>query len=267
VTRQQLPATGDIQVATEGPMPAGTADYTRDKIRALIHLAPGPVLSARARVSRHGDPAVPRPVVAQGNLDVNGRLVRAQADGETALQAVDRIEARLRSRLQRIDADWEARRGSVPSHEPHEWRHQSERARRDRWYPRPEDEREIVRRKSFTLHRCTIDDAARDMGLLDYDFHLFIEAGTGQDTVLYRAGETGYRLAQVTPPRPHELAAFRLPVTISPHPAVRLTTGEAVNRLNLLALPFLFFVDADLDRGAVLYHRYDGHYGLISPAD
>jgi hypothetical protein len=32
-------------------------------------------------------------------------------------------------------------------------------------------------------------------------------------------------------------------------------------------LPFLFFVDAERGRGAVLYHRYDGHYGLIAPAD
>jgi hypothetical protein len=25
-------------------------------------------------------------------------------------------------------------------------------------------------------------------------------------------------------------------------------------------------VDADSGRGGVLYHRYDGHYGLIAPA-
>ena len=27
------------------------------------------------------------------------------------------------------------------------------------------------------------------------------------------------------------------------------------------------FLDGDRGQGAVLYHRYDGHYGLISPAD
>jgi Sigma 54 modulation/S30EA ribosomal protein C terminus len=30
--------------------------------------------------------------------------------------------------------------------------------------------------------------------------------------------------------------------------------------------PFLFFVDAETGRGNVLYHRYDGHYGLIVPS-
>ena len=60
------------------------------------------------------------------------------------------------------------------------------------------------RRKSFTLHRRSIDDAARDLDLLDYDFYLFTESGTGQDSVLYRAGATGYRLAQL----PHRVRAI-----------------------------------------------------------
>jgi hypothetical protein len=248
-------------------MPEGTADYARDKVGALIHLAPGPVLSARVRLTRHGDPAFPNPVVSQANLDVNGRLVRAQAEGDTAQEAVDRLEARLRARLDRVAAGWESRRGGMPSTEPHEWRHESEPTRRHNWYPRPEDEREIVRTKSFTPHRCTVDEAALDMGRLDYDFHLFTEAGTGQDSVLYRAGATGYRLAQRTPPAHGELAHFRLPVTISNQSAPLLSTEEAVKRLNLLEVPFLFFVHTALDRGAVLYHRYDGHYGLITPAD
>ena len=37
------------------------------------------------------------------------------------------------------------------------------------------------------------------MDLLDYDFHLFTEIGTGTAGVLYRAGATGYRLALVAP--------------------------------------------------------------------
>ena len=263
-TPQSSPAV-DIRVTTDSHVPAGTADYARDKIAALLHLAHRPVLSARVRVSRHGDPAVRHPVVAQVNLDVNGQLVRAQADGETSREAIDRVEARARRRLERIARHWEAQRGGMPSPVPHEWRHRSERTHRPRWYPRAEDEREIIRHKTFTLHRCTIDDAAREMGMLDYDFHLFTEAGTGQDSVLYRAGATGYRLAQPTPPSPHELATFQLPVTISAQPAPVLTTAEAVTRLNLLALPFLFFLDADRGRGAVLYYRYDGHYGLITP--
>ncbi|WP_370469006.1 sigma 54 modulation/S30EA ribosomal C-terminal domain-containing protein [Amycolatopsis sp. YIM 10] len=45
-----------------------------------------------------------------------------------------------------------------------------------------------------------------------------------------------------------------------------LSTGEAVDRLNLIGLPFQFVIDAERGRGSVLYHRYDGHYGLTTPA-
>jgi hypothetical protein len=45
-------------------------------------------------------------------------------------------------------------------------------------------------------------------------------------------------------------------------PAVR-SISEAISRLGLIDLPFLFFVDAATGRSSVLYHRYDGHYGLI----
>lgn len=209
----------DVQVAFDGKLPARAADFAREKFGALFHLAPAPVLSARVRRSRRGDPGVSHSVLAQANLDVGGRLVRAQAEGDSSHEAIDRLEPRLRKRVGRFGEGWEDRRGGLPSAEPHEWRHQSEPVHRHRWYPRPEAEREIVRRKTFTLRRCTVDEAAWDTGRLAYDFHLFCEAGTGQDSVLYRAGPTGYRLAQFTSPHSHELASCRLPVTLSLQPA------------------------------------------------
>lgn len=84
--------------------------------------------------------------------------------------------------------------------------------------------------------------------------------------MLYREGPAEYRLAQVNPESADEPAPFELPLTISPQPAPRLTVEQAIERTGLLGLPFLFFVDTARDRGSVLYHRYDGHYGLITPA-
>ncbi|MFZ2177175.1 MAG: HPF/RaiA family ribosome-associated protein [Rhodococcus sp. (in: high G+C Gram-positive bacteria)] len=257
--------TFDIDVTTHGHHP-GAEDYVRYKIGGLGRLAHEPILSARVKVSKHPDPAVERPVVAQANLDVNGRPVRAQVEATNTREAVDRLEARLRHRLERIAEHWESRRGKMPSSEPHEWRHTSEPAHRPDYFPRQEEEREIVRHKSFALSNSTVDEAAFDMDLLDYDFHLFNEVGTGEDSVLYRDESGGYRLAQLTPPEPSQLGTHQLELTVSSQPAPRLTTEEAVQRLNLLGTPFLFFADADTGRGRLLYRRYDGHYGLITPA-
>ncbi len=263
--RPDLPAVLDIEVTTHGQVP-GAEDYARKKIGELGRLTHKPVLRARVRLSEHGDPAVASRVIAQANLDVNGRPVRAQVEGATAREAIDRLEARLRHRLERSAEHWEAKRGGIPRTGRDEWRHGSEPTHRPKYFPRPESERRTMRHKSYSLPTCTVEEAALEMELLDYDFHLFTEEGTRQDSVLYRRGPTEYRLAQVDPELADRLAPFDMPLTISPQPAPRLTVEEAIERIGLLGLPFLFFVDTAEDRGSVLYHRYDGHYGLITPA-
>ncbi len=263
--RPDLPAVLDVEVTTHGKLP-GAEDYARTKIGELGRLTHEPVLDAHVRLTEHGDPAVARRVVAQANLDVNGRLVRAQVEGVTAQEAIDRLEARLRHRLERSAEHWQAKRGGLPRPAGDEWRHESEPTHRPNYFPRPEGERRIMRHKSYSLPTSTVEEAAVEMESLDYDFHLFTEEGTGQDSVLYREGPAEYRLAQVNPESADKLAPFEMPLTISPQPAARLTVDEAIERIGLLGLPFLFFVDAARDRGSVLYHRYDGHYGLITPA-
>jgi len=93
------------------------------------------------------------------------------------------------------------------------------------------DERRVIRRKPFTLSPCTVDEAAVEMDLLDYDFHLFTEKATGAASVLYRAGSTGYRLALVIPVSPDQLAPFVLPLTTSQQPIPCLTVSKPLTDL------------------------------------
>lgn len=102
--------------------------------------------------------------------------------------------------------------------------------------------------------------------MLDYDFHLFTEKGTGFAAVLYRVGSAGNRLALVAPVPVDLLSPYQQPVTISSQPVPCLTQDQAIERLGLLGLPFLFYIDAAEGRASVLYQRYDGHYGLITPS-
>ncbi|MGD9618481.1 MAG: sigma 54 modulation/S30EA ribosomal C-terminal domain-containing protein [Mycolicibacterium sp.] len=263
--RTESPQIVEVDVSTHGRLP-GAAAYARSKIAGVARFTRRPVRQARVRLSRHADPAVHRPVVAQANLDVDGRIVRAQVEAVTAREAIDLLEARLRRRLERTAEHWEARRGGMPLADGHEWRHQSEPANRPPHHPRRPEDRQIIRRKSYTLAACSVDDAAFEMEMLDYDFHLFTEQGSGIASVLYRNGPGSYRLAQVVPVSPDLLAPFDTPVSFSPQPAPCITVEQATERMGLLDLPFLFFIDAAQGRASVLYHRYDGHYGLIYPA-
>jgi hypothetical protein len=89
---------------------------------------------------------------------------------------------------------------------------------------------------------------------MDHDFHLFTDLHTGQDSVVYRAGPTGYRLASVRAiTRAHVPSAASL--TISEHHTPKPQVPEAIARLELVGLPFVFFADPATGRGTVLYHR------------
>ncbi|KUI34110.1 integrase [Mycobacterium sp. IS-1590] len=261
--RADIESSVHVDVTTRGDLP-GAAEYARGKIEDVSRFAHRPLAHAHVKLTRHGDPELERPVIAQANLDLDGRLVRAQASGDTARDAIDRLGERLGRQLRRAADHWQARRDGRTtrvSHEP-----DAGPAQQPSRLPLPPEERQIVRRKSFTLAPCTVDEAAIEMDLLDYDFHLFTEQRTGMASVLYKSGPSEYRLAQVEPASEGELAPFELPLTISPHPPPIHTVEQAAERMGLLGLPFMFFIDAAQGRAAVLYHRYDGHYGLITPA-
>lgn len=99
-----------------------------------------------------------------------------------------------------------------------------------------------MRRKSYALIGETCDEAIFDMEVMDYRFHLFTESGTDADSVLYRVGDHGYRLAQLDP-HPESVACTAVPFTVSPIPAPALEVEDAIARLELAGLPFVFFRD------------------------
>ena len=262
-----VPSTPAVHLQTHGAVPAADGEYLLRKTAAVLRQAPEPVLFARARLSMMPDPTVARPAIAQVNIDLNGRMVRAQAARETVQEAIDEVAERLRERLDRAARNWQAIRGRRPVPEGHEWRHTSRPAERPGYFPRPPDERQIIRHKTFELRRQTVDDAAVDMDLLGYHFHLFADDATGSDSVLSLADdEPRYRLTQFDP-RPDRIASDGDWVSVSRQPPPLLSVDDAVERLDVSGAPFVFFQDAATHRGCVLYHRYDGHYGLITPSD
>jgi len=256
--------TASVRVVTHGRIPEGTSELAAVKVSSQLHIAAEPVLSARVTLTAAPDPAVPRPAIAQATVDMNGRIVRAEAAERTMRAAIERMGARLRVRLGAAARNWSALRGTVPTDEPGEWRHQSVPALRSAYFSRPRGEREVMPRPSYAAGPETPDQAAAELDLLDYDFHLFTELSTGQDSVIYRTAD-GFGLAMAHP-KPSRLGVAAGSMTVSKLPAPRLTVPEAVERLEAMGQPFMFFVDPGTGRGSLVYHRYDGHYGLVHPA-
>lgn len=249
----------DLDITIRGVFP-GAVEYARNKIGGLGRFTRHPITHARLRLTRGHRDVAESAVIAQVNMDVRGRPVRAQVEAATAREAIDKLEARMRRRLMHVCELWEPHRG--PDAAP-PWRHAAESAARS---PLISGEAFISRRKSFAMAPCTVDDAVVEMELLDYDFHLFNEIGSGAAAVVYRGGPTGLRLALVAPTLADQVAPFERHVSISPHPVPCLREDAAVERLDLMKLPFLFYIDAAAGRASVLYRRLDGDLAAITPA-
>lgn len=96
--------------------------------------------------------------------------------------------------------------------------------------------------------------------MLDHDFHLFVDSATGRDAVVKRLPGGAYELSRATGDgdEPQDIEGLRT----GPRPPTQ-TLESAVERSDDTNEPFLFFVDVGTSRGAVLYRRTDGHYGVV----
>lgn len=217
------------------------------------------VRQARLRVT----PVPGSAVVVQGNLDLDGLRLRVQTAVDIGPNPEELVRTRLADRLAHFLAAGTSGYPGMLGNAAQTWQPPRDfsfgTGQRQARHP------EIRRRKIVRLRHETADDAAFFMDAMDYDFHLFFCVDTWQDSMVFRCGPTGYRVAPLSlrDGLPQRRA---LPITVSPRPAPRLTQQEALMRLRRTEMPFVFFADAGADRpcGSVLYQRYDGHYGLIS---
>ena len=100
--------------------------------------------------------------------------------------------------------------------------------------------------------------------MLDHRFFLFTDADSGADAIVFET-EDGVAVRTLTG---EEIpAADSIPgLAFESRPAQVMSDEEAATRLDVSGAPFIFFRQSGSDRVAVLYRRYDGHYGLIEPA-
>ena len=255
----------EVTVHATGAVTSTERAYAARKVEHLLKVAPGPVLFAKVDLVAETDPARERPAIVKAEFDVNGRLVRAHMAAATMFEAIDLLESRLRQRLDRVAHYEEAKRLRHRGDDEHVWRHADATPPRPSYFPRPVEDRQVVRHKSFSPGESTPDEAAADLELLDHDFYLFTNIETGEDNVLVRLPDAEYELIEPTPTCSLEEQAAV--IRRSPLRPAAMSIEDAVDLLNLGDERFVFFIDLDRRRGRVLYRRYDGHYGLIVPAD
>ncbi len=244
----------EVGVTTRGEVPEAAKEYATDKIAQLTRLTDKPILFAQVKLTLEPNPAHERPAVAEATVDLNGHQVRAHVAAARMEEAVDLLEGRLRRNMarcaERIDRESLRYAPERPAHRPD-------------YVERPVDEREVVRHKTFALDPMPWDEAAFDLDMLGHDFYLFTELATGSECVVCHTDDGGTEVLPGTDAAAAALAAAGEVVVGPVAPELRL--DEAEERLDVGHEPFVFFVDGDSRRGQVVYRRFDGHYGLITP--
>jgi len=252
-----------IVLACTGDVGEDDKAYATERILGLTADIGAPILFVRVKLGRSADPARARRATAQVTLDVNGEPIRAHVAAHTLHEAIDLVQQRLRDRIEHR-AQHRATRRTAEQPAAGEWRHGDRASERPRYFPRPPENRQLVRHKTFSVDELTPDEAVYDMEQLDYDFHLFCDLATGTDSVVERLEDGSYRLMRLAPVDA-DREVIAAPVVVSGTPVPEMRVDDAVERLDASAEPFVFFVNPSTGRGNVVYRRYDGHYGLIVP--
>ena len=250
-----------LPVVARGRVSNKARTYAALKVAALADETGQPVLFARVKLTQHADPAARGTAVAEATLDVNGRVWRSRAAADLMLEAIDLAVSRLRRRLH------DAHTGRP--HTPEAvmgagaWSEQPTLAR-GVGFARPIDEREVVRHKVVPDVAMSVAEAVEELEAMDLEFYLFDDLASGEDALVERRPDGVIELYLATP---HGLAVAATPgVHVSELRVPLLYVTDAVEWLNVTGDGHVFFVDSVTTRGAVLYRRYDGHYGLIGHA-
>jgi ribosomal subunit interface protein len=253
-----------VDVTMRGDVPGDAREHAEEKVGTLDRLVDVPVLGARVVLVQEANPRIERPARAEGEIDLNGPVIRAKVAAADQISAVNSLTQRLERQL-RSFVDRRADQARRPAErEGGEWRSSDPATDRPDYFPRAPEEREIVRRKTFATDPLTPTEAAEEMEFLDHDFYLFIESASGADAVVYHRDDG--RLGVIGPAGIGWSGESDGIVQEESRMSGPTRLEDAVAEMNVLNHRFMYFTDAESDRGNVIYMRYDGHYGLIQPA-
>ncbi|REK11857.1 MAG: HPF/RaiA family ribosome-associated protein [Actinobacteria bacterium] len=254
----------EINFVIDGPVPDAARDRARDMIQGLARKAPRPLLFARVKIKIDEDRPPNEDTIVQATVDVSGELIRAQVAAPTPGEALNTLGERMGRRVRRVAEKRRTARKRPPRTPEGEWRKGDLPSSRPGYIELPRDQREVIRQKTYAPEKASLEDALFDLDVLDYRFLLFTDELDGEDSVVYESDE-GVMLRRLSGGERPDLPES-LPIEMNTAPAPEWTVSEARADLDASNETFLFFRDASTGRGAAMYRRYDGHYGVIEPS-
>ena len=175
-------------------------DYTQSKLeRATAHFSET-VREADVHLSVARNPRIPQQT-AEVTVFANGTVIRAQERSENLYASIDLVASKLARQLRRYKdrhSDHHHSHGhrasSTPSTDAVIADSQVDASLlegREAELPDPG-----VRRKYFAMPPMGLEEARRQLDVIDHDFYLFREQDSGELQVIYRRNHGGYGVIQ-----------------------------------------------------------------------
>ena len=174
-------------------------EYTETKLNRAISHFDGIVKEADVHLSVERNPRVPQQT-AEVTVFANGVVIRAQERSENLYASIDMVATKLSRQLTRYkDRLQERTQGPV---------HRSAAAEEAGAATLPNPGNSLtdglepavphrgVRRKYFAMPAMELEEALHQLDLIDHDFYMFRDAGTGQIQVVYRRNHGGFGVIQ-----------------------------------------------------------------------
>ncbi len=235
-----------IEIEAKGGVPDRDIDYLGERLERVLRPMADRIAHVRVLMTIHHERDPGAQARVRVTIHAKGETIRSEVIAPTIRDGISGVESRLHRQLEhRAKRAKNDPRGKAPK--PGEWRHGNLPTPRHAGFDRPTEERELITRKSPTTLRSTLDEARWDRFVLGYDFFLFVDTDTGRDALLASGEDSDTE------------------VLVDIEEAPTMSVGEATTWLDQTAQDFHFFRDQENDRGAVIYRRYDGHYGLLTP--
>ena len=175
-------------------------DYTQTKLERVTAHFGDAVREADVHLSVARNPRVPQQT-AEVTVFANGTVIRAQERSENLYASIDLAAGKLARQLRRWKerhSDHHHSHGHSASHTPSTDLVNNESPveesllqGREAELPNPG-----VRRKYFAMPPMGLDEALRQLDLIDHDFYLFREKDSDQLQVIYRRNHGGYGVIQ-----------------------------------------------------------------------